>query len=277
MSETEPAALPAGRYRLRHVVRSELVKLATVPSTAITLAVTVVLGLLVTSLVTHNTAIGRGPFFDSTQVALTGLIVAALTAGVFGAIVITSEYSSGTMRATLSAAPNRPLLLAAKTGVTAVVTVVVAEVLSFVSFFLGQAILSSRGAPTASIGSSATLRAVVMTGVFVALLALMSFGFGLILRSTAGAIAAFVGVVFVLPLVMHGISRSGVRYLPTMILTNSIMSTVNQVAAVQGPKGASGPPPFGGPLSPTVGLALMALYAAVVLGIGAASFVKRDA
>ena len=43
-----------------------------------------------------------------------------------------------------------------------------------------------------------------MTGVFIALMALMSFGFGLILRSTAGAIAAFVGVVFVLPLVDAG-------------------------------------------------------------------------
>ena len=47
-----------------------------------------------------------------------------------------------------------------------------------------------------------------MTGLFIALLALMSFGFGLICRSTAAAIATFVGVVFVLPLVMHAISES---------------------------------------------------------------------
>ena len=67
-----------------------------------------------------------------------------------------------------------------------------------------------------------------MTGLFIALMALMSFGFGLIFRNTAAAIAAFVGVVFVLPLVMHGISESAVRYLPTNILTNSIMATVNQ-------------------------------------------------
>ena len=63
-------------------------------------------------------------------------------------------------------------------------------------------------------------------------MALMSFGFGLIFRSTAAAIAAFVGVVFVLPLVMHGISQPTLRYLPTNILTNSIMATVNQ-----GPEG----------------------------------------
>ncbi len=141
------------------------------------------------------------------------------------------------------------------------------EVLSFASFFLGQAILSGGGAPSASLGSPGALRAVVMTGMFIALMALMSFGFGLIFRSTAAAIAAFVGVVFVLPLVMHGISEHDLRYLPTNILTNSIMSTVNQA-----PPGAPDQP-----LSPAVGLLLMALYAAIALAVGAVLFVRRDA
>ena len=82
-------------------------------------------------------------------------------------------------------------------------------VLSFASFFLGQAILSSGGAPTATLASPGAARAVILTGLFIGLIALMSFGFGLIFRSTAAAIAAFVGVIFVLPLVMHGISESG--------------------------------------------------------------------
>jgi ABC-2 type transport system permease protein len=105
-----------------------------------------------------------------------------------------------------------------------------------------------------------------MTGVFIALMALMSFGFGLILRSTAGAIASFVGVVFVLPLVMHAISEADLRYVPTNILTNSIMSTVKE--------GTGG---IVTPLSPTVGLLLMAFYAAIVLATGAVLFVRRDA
>jgi ABC-2 type transport system permease protein len=247
------------------VVKSEVAKILTLPSTAITLGLTVVAGLLVTGLVSNNTMF-RGPGFDPTQEALTGLVVAGLTGGVFGALLITAEYSSGTMRATLSATPKRSVLLAAKIGVTAVATVVFCELLSFVSFFLGEAILSSRGAPTASLGSPGALRAVLMTGVFISLLALMSFGFGLIFRSTAGAIAAFAGVVFVLPLVMHGISEAAVHYLPTNILFNSIMATVDQ--------GGGGP--FQ-PLSPTVGLLLMVLYSAIALAVGAVLFVKRDA
>jgi ABC-2 type transport system permease protein len=264
MSETFEAAHP-GHYRIGHVVRSEALKVLTLPSTAITLGLTVVAGLLVTGMVTHNVALARGPGFDPTQDALTGLIVAGLTGGVFGALLVTAEYSSGTIRATLAAVPRRPVLLAAKIGVTAVATLVFCELLSLASFFLGQAILSDRGAPTASLGSPGALRAVLMTGVFISLLALMSFGFGLICRSTAGAIAAFAGVVFVLPLVMHGISEHAVRYLPTNILTNSIMATVSQ-----------GGGPFS-PVSPTIGLLLMVVYAAIALGAGAVLFVRRDA
>jgi ABC-2 type transport system permease protein len=255
---------PQGHYRVKHVLKSEVLKILTLPSTAITLGLTVVVGLVVTGLVTHA-AMFHGPGFDPTQEALTGLIVAGLTGGVFGALLITAEYSSGTIRATLAATPKRPVLLAAKIGVTAAATVVFCELLSFASFFLGQAVLSGRGAPTASLGSPGALRAVLMTGVFIALLALMSFGFGLICRNTAAAIASFAGVVFVLPLVMHGISEHAVRYLPTNILTNSIMATVNQ---------GQGPFP---PLSPVVGLLLMVVYALVALVAGAVLFVKRDA
>jgi ABC-type transport system involved in multi-copper enzyme maturation permease subunit len=260
---------PRGRYRVKHVARSEIIKILTLRSTAITVGLTFVASLLVTGLVSHS-ALHHNPGwyggFDPTAQSLTGMIIVALTGGVFGALLITGEYSSGTIRTTLAASPKRPLLLATKTGVTAVLTVVFCEVLSFLSFFLGQAILSGGGAPSATLASPGAARAVVLTGLFISLIALMSFGLGLIFRSTAAAIAAFVGVIFVLPLVVHGISESGVRYLPTNILTNSVMSTVNQ--------GNGGPFP---PLSPVVGLLLMALYAAVALGVGATLFIRRDA
>jgi len=260
---------PPGHYRVKHVARSEIAKILTLRSTAITLGLTFIACLLVTGLVTHN-ALHHVPGyyvgFDPTQASLTGMITVALTGGVFGALLITGEYSSGTIRTTLAAAPRRPFLLATKMGVTAILTVVFCEVLSFLSFFLGQAILSGGGAPSATLASPGVARAVVMTALFIAFMTLMSYGFGLIFRSTAAAIAAFVGVIFVLPLVMHGISQSGVRYLPTNILTNSIMSTVNQ-----GPGGSFGP------VSPVEGLLLMTLYAGIALGVGAAVFVRRDA
>jgi ABC-2 type transport system permease protein len=260
---------PRGQYRIKHLARSEFAKIVSLRSTTITLGLTFAACLLVTGLVT-NSALHHGLDyyhfgFDPTQESLTGMITVALTGGVFGALLITNEYSSGTIRSTLAAAPKRPLLLVTKIGVTALLFLVFCEILSFVSFFLGQAILSSGGAPTATLASSGAVGAVVMTGIFIALLALMSFGFGLIFRSTAAAIAAFVGVIFVLPLVMHGISESSVRYLPTNLLTNSVMVTVNQ--------GQQGP--FT-PISPAVGLLLMTIYASIVLAAGGTFFVRRD-
>lgn len=259
----------AGHYRFKHVARSEALKVVTLRSTAVTLAVTVAAALLVTGLVANaNLHHGAGYYFgfDPTQTSLVGLIPAALTGGVFGALLITGEYSSGTIRTTLGASPRRPMLLLTKMAVTATAMTVFCEILTFAAFFLGQAILSGGGAPSAGLGSPGALRAVLMTGFFIALLSLMSFGFGLIFRSTAGAIACFVGIVFVLPLVMRGISEPDLRYVPTQILTNSVMSTVSH-----------GPGGIIQPLSPTVGLLLMVLYAAVALAVGAALFVKRDA
>lgn len=260
---------PLGHYRLRHVIRSETFKMLTLPSTAITLGLTVVFAMLVSGLVS-NSALHQDPQFyngfDPTQVSLSGIIVAGLTGGVFGALLITGEYSSGTIRTTLAATPRRPVLLAAKLGVTALVMVAFCELLSLAAFFLGQAVLSGGGAPTAGLGSPGALRAVLMSGLFIALLALMSFGFGLMTRSTAGAIAAFVAVVFVLPLVMHGISEPDVRYMPTQILTNSIMSTVHQQ-----------PGGIVTPMAPATGLLLMIGYAAVSVAAGAVLFVRRDA
>ena len=261
--------VPPGHYRPKHIARSELAKIVTLRSTAITIGLTVVACLFVTVLVTRA-ALHHGPGFyqgfDPTQQSLTGMITVALAGGVFGALLITGEYSSGTIRTTMAAVPRRALLLATKLGLTTVLTMVFCVVLSFLTFFLGQAILSSGGAPTATLASSGAARAVILTGLFIGLISLMSFGFGLIFRSTAAAIAAFAGVIFVLPLVMHSISEATVRFLPANILINSIMPTVSQ--------GQGGPFP---PLSPVVGLLLMVLYAAVALAVGAVLFVGRDA
>ncbi len=254
-------------YRVKNVLRAEVSKILTLRSTFITLGLSLVASLLVTALVCRNQGNPQGGFqdFDPTQNSLTGMVVAALTLGVFGVLLISSEYSSGTVRTTLAATPRRTVLLAAKTGVAAAVTVVFCEILSFLNFFLGQAILAGAGTPTATLGSPGAFRAVFLTGLFVSLLALMSFSFGLIFRNTAASIAAFAGVVFVLPLVVHQISQSAVRFVPSNILVNSMMSTVNQ-----------GPTPYP-PLSPAVGLLVMAMYSAVALAAGAVFFFRRDA
>ena len=94
-----------GHYRVKNVVKSELTKIMTLPSTAITLGVTVMAGLLVTGLVTNN-ALNHGyNGFDPTQEALTGLIVAASPVACSGRC-----SSQGNTRAGPSARRLPPLL-----------------------------------------------------------------------------------------------------------------------------------------------------------------------
>jgi ABC-2 type transport system permease protein len=257
-------ALPVGRYRVRNVMRAEVAKILSLPSTLWMLIISVAGSGLVTFLST-NSALHHSPDwyqgFDATQTALIGLLIPALILGVFGALTLTSEYASGSIRVSMAATPRRPLLLAAKLSVAAIAVFAVAEALSFASFWFGQAVLSGGGAPSAHLGQPGVLRAVLLSGVCVALLALLSFGLGLIFRSTAGALAGYAGVAFVLPLILRAMPGREFRYAPTSILTNSVMTTVNGIER----------------LSPTIGLLLMISYTVAVLVAGAIIFVRRDA
>ena len=60
-------------------------------------------------------------------------------------MIITSEYSTGMIRTSLTAMPRRGTVYLAKLIVFTAVTLVVSLVTSFLSFFVGQAALSGSG------------------------------------------------------------------------------------------------------------------------------------
>ena len=252
------------RYGAPQVVRAELSKLRSLRSTTWTLLATVVGSLIVSVLATNGVEHRGGEAFrfDPTNQSLSGLALGSLAIGVLGVLAITGEYSSGTIRSSLAATPRRPLLLGAKAIVIGSVTLVVGEVLTFACFLIGQSILSGH-APTASLGQPGVLRALVLTGAYLALLGLFGLGLGVIIRHTVGAIAAFVGVIFLLPVLLQPLSAHGHpgRFAPEEILSNSVAAVV----------------PQSGQLTSTVGFLLMIVYCAVVLGIATMLLIGRDA
>ena len=181
-----------------------------------------------------------------------------------GVLTITSEFSSGMIRATFAAAPRRPLVLAAKAAVIAAVTLVAGEILAFVAFGVGEAVLKNP-APHATLGQPGVLRAVLLGGAYPALIALLGLGLGAVIRHTAGAISAVVGVLFVLPLILlplgTSIQNSVGQFLPMPIAENSL-------AAVK---------PVAHSLSAGVGLGMLCLYAAAALAAGGWALARRDA
>lgn len=250
------------------VIKMEWIKLRSLRSTgwimAIFAAGMVGLAILVMSKVNwaHWSAADRAEF-DPTEEGFVGLALGQLVIGVMGAMIISGEYSSGMIRATLAAVPRRSRLLAAKAVVLAAVTLLAGEVLAFAGFLAGQAALPS-GAPHATLGQPGVLRAVLMAGAYPCLIALIALGLGAVIRHTAGTIGALVGVIFVLPLVLlpfgggHGTAQ---KFLPETIAENSI-------TAVK---------PVTNSLGPWTGLGMLCLYAAVALAAGAMVLRRRDA
>ena len=151
-----------------------------------------------------------------------------LAIGVLGVLVMSAEYGTGTIRATFSAAPRRPLVLAAKGIVFGVVALVVAEIVAFVSFLVGQALLSAP-ATHATLSTPGALRAVVGTGLYLGVIGLFALGLATIIRHTAGAISAFVGILLVLPIIVEALPNSLQfdirRFLPLQI--GGVMMSVN--------------------------------------------------
>ena len=284
---------PPGRVGLRRAMAAEWTKLWSVRSTTWTLVATgvAVVGLCILSTATVNSSEIIG---DPTRRSLIGIFLGQLIFGVLGVLVMSAEYGTGTIRATLSAVPRRPVVLSAKILVFGAVAVVVSEIFAFSAFAIGQAILSAKKSAaaaivqpaqqfgvripqsiqaalshgSASLGQPGVLRAVVGAGLYLAVLGLLALGLATIIRHTAGAISAFVGVVLVLPVIVQAlptsISNALARYLPANI--GLVMLSTHGVPDRVGPA-----------FSPWVGFALLALYTGVVLGIGCWVLVRRDA
>lgn len=267
---TQTEILRTGRYRAMGLLRSEWTKLRTVRSSTWTIAALVGLSVLIGALVCVTQASNWASLspiekatFDPTNFSLDGLLFGQLAVGVLGVMVMSSEYGTGLIRSTLAAVPNRRLVLGAKAAVLGSVVLVVGEVVSFASFFLGQAILSG-SATSAGIGDPGVAQAVAFGGLYLTALALLGLGLGVIVRHTAGAITTFVTVVLVVPEIVRllpaSIGNAIGKFLPSNIGTTltSVHSLPNQ-------------------LSPWVGFGVLCAWAAAALAVGGWLMVRRDA
>ena len=269
MAMNEP--LPVGHYGVKGLMASEWTKMRSVRSTMWTVAVTVVLGIGVGMLATSETrshwsslgVVGRLTF-DPTQTSLVGFFIGQFSLGVLGALVVSAEYGTGTSRATFAAAPQRLKVLGAKITDFSGLALVVGELVAFVSFFVGQALLTAP-ATHATLATPNALRAVVGCGLYITVLGLVAMGLAVIIRNSAGAISAFVGILLVLPIIVStlpsSIAQDIRKFLPDRIGATMISTLPNH----------------SGGFSPWVGFAILCGYAVLVNAIGAYLLVCRDA
>ena len=294
-------ALPpaTGRAGLAGTIRSEFTKLRSVRSTYWTIAAMVVVSVGFAAIAgfaiannLHNNPVNKAGT-DATQASLGGFFeLGQLIIAVLGALTITSEYSTGMIRTSLTAMPRRGTVYAAKLLVFGTVTLGVSLITSFIAFFVGQAAMSGSGVSaslfhsvtipenaiqngpngpvtfsgTIVISPGTVLTAIIGTALFVTVVALIAFGLGAIIRHTAGAITSAIGLMFIIPVIVQLLPNTWrwdiMRFFPDA--AGRVLSvTVGQ----QNPHLWSAWPQFGVTL----------LYAAVFVGVGAYLFRKRDA
>jgi ABC-2 type transport system permease protein len=190
------------------LLRAEWTKIRSVQSTIWSMLVFVVVAIgfstLIASVIAHdwNTP-GNHPnharlLTDPTVVIFgAGLGLGQLAICVLGVLVITSEYSTGSIRASVLAVPHRIPILAAKGLVWAALDLVISTVTVFAVFFITTAILHNH--VSISLSGPGVTRAVIGAILYLTVLGLYGMAIGGLVRHTAGAIAIVIASVIVVP------------------------------------------------------------------------------
>ncbi|OEV11751.1 ABC-type transport system involved in multi-copper enzyme maturation permease subunit [Streptomyces sp. Amel2xB2] len=250
------------------VLRSEWTKIRSVRSTLWTLATALVVTVGLSALICAFTASQFDKLskqqqltFDATQTSFSGSGLGQLAMIAFGVMVVSSEYSTGMIRSSLAAVPQRTVFLLTKVFVATSLVLVVGMATSFSAFFVGQALL---GEHAVSIQDEGVLRAVLGGGVYMTLIALFSMGLSFVLRSPLLAFAILMPFFFLISNILGTVSatKKYAQYLP-----DQAGKTITAVV----------PESLNRPYGPYEGLAIMAAWALAALVVGWIVLKRRDA
>ncbi|MFF5894633.1 ABC transporter permease subunit [Streptomyces argenteolus] len=253
------------------VLTSEWTKIRTVSSTTWTLisafAVTVAMGGALSALLKSqfdDLSTAEQATFDPTFVGFSGMVLGQLAMVVFGVLVVGTEYSSGMIRTSLAAVPQRGPFLFSKIAVAGVLALLVGLATSFVTFFLSQSLL---GEHRTDIGADNVLRAVFGGGLYMGLIAIFSMGVATMLRSSMLSLGILMPFFFLVSQILSAVpgAKHVARYFPDQA-GSKIMQVVPDAMN-------SDPAPYG----PWAGLGIMVLWVVAALVGGYLVLKKRDA
>lgn len=232
------------------LLRAEWTKIRSVRSTIWSLIAFVVVAIgfstLISSVIAHDwNAPGNHPnharlLTNPTSILFgAGLGLGQLAICVLGVLVISGEYSTGAIRASLLAVPHRLPMLAAKALVWALLDLVVSAITVFVTFFLTTAILRSH--VSISLSGPGVTKAVIGAILYLTVLGLFALAIAGLIRHTAGAISIVIAMVIVVPplvgLIPGTIANHIHGYLPTvagLLVTQTSQQPADVLSGWQG-------------------------------------------
>ncbi|GAB3119053.1 hypothetical protein GCM10027160_32360 [Streptomyces calidiresistens] len=249
------------------LIASEWIKTRSVRGTWVTVAatvlVTVAIGALgISGFLGEWTEELPDPW-DPTGNGLKGILVGQLLIGMLGASAITGEYATGMIATSLSVAPGRRTLLAAKAVVATLVALGTSVLAVGLGFAVTQALVAAAGLPAASLAAPGVVVALLCAVAYLTLTALLGLAFGVITRSSSGALAIIVGISLIAPAVLPalpgGLGGFFSTYWPT---------TAGQAAYTVADTGGT---------SPAVGIGILALFTLCLTLVSHITLHVRDA
>lgn len=191
--------------------------------------------------------------------SLTLSVVAQMLAAVVGALVVTGEYSSGTIRTTFAARPRRSTVLAAKAALVAGVMYVLALASCTLAYLVGDALL-----PEGRYAQGEPLPALFGIAASFAVAALLGLAVGTLVRHSAGAVTTVIGLLL-LPSLFGPFLGDAERWIAGLSPTAALEKLTQTSDAAADTVGSLGPWPS---------LLLVAAYTAV-LALGALVLLRR--
>ena len=269
-AQAAPPAAPRGKVTQARVLHSEWIKLRTLRSTFYTLFAAMLalvgFGALFCAVTanrwTHMDAHEKATF-DPALTSLRGYFLAQLAIGVLGVLLITGEYATGMIRATLAAVPRRLPVLWAKAALYAGVTWVLMTVGALIAFLAGQAALSSKNLDT-TLSSPGVTRMVLGTGLYLTVVGLLGVAIGALIRNTAGGIATVFALLLVLPALTEALPSSWYNNISPYLPSNAGQALISLHREAH-------------TLAPWTGFGVFCLYALAALAGAAVMLKRRDA
>jgi hypothetical protein len=218
----------------------------------------------------------------SVQRALLGTFFGLIPLIVVAAMFITGEYRRGLIRVSLTAAPRRGRLLAAKAVVIAAVGFVTGVAAAALALAVGTPVLRRTDIPVWPVSLPTEARMVVGTGALLALAGVLALAIAIIMRRSAPAITAVIVVIFVpylLTVGPQGGGHAGSGGGGGMLQVMPVAALAVQQALPRFHQVAGAYPVIGGyyPLAPWAGLAVECAWAAAALALAFFLLHRRDA
>jgi ABC-2 type transport system permease protein len=269
-----PQTSDAKHSSMGGALHAEWTKLRTTPGTIWLLSATVVLTVAVSAAAVAASRCPPGIAcpIDATKLSLTGIQFGQAVVALLAVLAITSEYSTGMIRTTLTAMPRRTAVLATKAAILTGLVLAAGAIAVLGSLLAGRLILPghgftpARGFPPLSLADGPVLRAAAGSVLYLAVISLLSLGIATAVRDSAMAIGTVFGLLYLFPVIASVVTDPHwQRHLEQI----GPMSAGLAIQATTGLRSL--------PISPWAGLGVLAAWAAAALLAGGLLLRLRDA